>query len=150
MHNILLKDILPIERLTQMLGDLFKVPPNTIKELLEDTEPFQLVYQIERFEGNADFNSELTVFPHYDLRETPHAPVYPKDVPLAIAISHWLKEDTAIATGIDDPYVWILMRQDEIYLVDEDLKKGDVPGLNVDWATPKLLSYNEAMTMAWK
>ena len=52
-----------------------------------------------------------------------------------------------LATGIDDPYVWILISNGETYLVDENLKNGDLPGLNIDWESKKLISYSEAMKL---
>ncbi len=111
------------ESIKNILGKIYKTNQNNIKKLEDYDDKAIINFQFTKFGNDSDFNYQLEIFVSNDLIIS--LGIF-NNLILAIHLNKILEEEILINDESDDPYQWLLIKNNKLYLVEEyeDLQQG--------------------------
>ncbi|WP_027386476.1 hypothetical protein [Chryseobacterium gregarium] len=100
--------------LIKILSNIFKCKKEFIGNLL-DSENFEIRFENRLLDDISEFSTELNVY----LNDTVNKTVISNNFLFGIELSRYLNEEIIVSTNRDDPYQWILIRNNSFFLAEE-------------------------------
>ncbi len=123
----------------ELLTEIFNSTENEISTILNE-EKSMIKFENRILDDISEFQTELNI---YCVDEKIVKELKLNNISLGIAISKSINEDIIVSDEnvCDDPYQWILIKQDKLFLVEEDDTK-DNNGITLNRNNKTEISYN--------
>ncbi|CAL2090872.1 hypothetical protein [Tenacibaculum sp. 190524A02b] len=135
------KDNVSVKKIKESLAIIFDVDFYDIKELFNDTEAI-VKYEIRKLSINQDFNYELNL---YVKRDSILITKLYNNLIFGYRFSKVLNFEILINDESDDPYQWILIEKNNLFLVEE--KDTEEYGIDIIKSNRQKLNFNKAMKL---
>ena len=119
MHHLVgyLKEKKQSTHIKKILSSIFECKVDSIGKLLSDTGEFDVFFENNKIDNTSNFCVEINIYIHNKELEK----IFPNDFLFASKLSELLNEEVIISFENDDPYVWILIKNNSFFIVEEDL-----------------------------
>ncbi|MDN4012266.1 hypothetical protein QX233_07345 [Chryseobacterium gambrini] len=126
--------------LIQMLSNIFQCEEELIGNLL-NTYNFKIKFENRLLDNVSEFCTELNVY----VDNNTNSIVFFNNFLFGFEVSKYLNEDILVSNQGDDPYQWILVSNNQFYIVEEI----DNENYGIDLQESRVkISYNEAMDIS--
>ncbi|MCX8526493.1 hypothetical protein OF897_21500 [Chryseobacterium formosus] len=130
-----LKGVKQDKLIINLLAKIFRCNKETITDLLEN-ETTQIKFENRVLDNVSEFQTELNVYIDGDIKT-----VFLNNLLFGIEISKHLGEEVIVNSNFNDPYQWILIKNDLFFLVDEI--DNDTYGISIKESSKTKMSYKD-------
>lgn len=127
--------------LIQMLSNIFQCEEELIGNLL-NTYNFKIKFENRLLDNVSEFCTELNVY----VDNNTNSIVFFNNFLFGFEVSKYLNEDILVSNQGDDPYQWILISNNQFYIVEEI--DNENYGIDLQESNRVKISYNEAMDIS--
>lgn len=138
-----LKKKMSNDYLVKMLSDIFEYKETSISELLNGVGHYDLRFENRQLDDVSEFKTELNVY-ILDKRKILNLELY-NNLLFGRKVAIYIKDEILINDESDDPYQWILVKEGEIFLVEEEYK--DNEGINLISSNRLELAFEKALSL---
>lgn len=116
-HVFFLKSKIPKKELKKLISTIYLIEKSKINLLEKYDENAIINYQITKIASDSDFNYQFEIFISNDLIIS--SGVF-NNLILAIKLNKILRKEVLINDESDNPYQWLLINNENLYLVEEE------------------------------
>lgn len=124
----------------KMLSSIFKCEKEAIGSLLDDRE-VEIKFENRLLDETSEFCTELCVY------SKDENIIFSNDFLFGIQASKYLDEEVIVSIKGDDPYIYILIKDDLFFQVDEDIIEENY-GISIQESSKMEISYNDAIRIS--